>query len=103
MIFIFTINIPSALGLYWFVSGLIALIQQSIVLRKDEEEMEDLAGKAIRRDTSRIPEAEVIESATSETDSPNLVQTAPELNRSKKPIMAGSTVTSITRGKRGKK
>jgi YidC/Oxa1 family membrane protein insertase len=103
MIFIFTINIPSALGLYWFVSGLIALIQQSIVLRKDEEEMEDLAGKAIRRDTSRIPEAEVIESATSETDSPNPVQTAPELNRSKKPIMAGSTVTSITRGKRGKK
>ena len=40
MIFLFTVNIPSALALYWLVSGLSALVQQSIVLREDAEEME---------------------------------------------------------------
>jgi membrane protein insertase Oxa1/YidC/SpoIIIJ len=29
----------SALSLYWFVSGLVAYIQQGRVLNKDEEEM----------------------------------------------------------------
>ncbi|HSW66031.1 MAG TPA: YidC/Oxa1 family membrane protein insertase [Bacillota bacterium] len=41
MIFLFTVNIPSALGLYWLVSGLVALIQQSIALRDDTAEMEE--------------------------------------------------------------
>ncbi|HEU4984391.1 MAG TPA: membrane protein insertase YidC, partial [Nitrososphaera sp.] len=40
MIFIFTVNIPSALALYWLVSGVAALVQQTIVLREDTEEME---------------------------------------------------------------
>jgi YidC/Oxa1 family membrane protein insertase len=41
MIFFFTVNIPSALGLYWLVSGITALIQQTMVLRQDTQEMED--------------------------------------------------------------
>ena len=40
MIFLFTVNIPSALALYWLVSGVTALVQQTIVLREDTEEME---------------------------------------------------------------
>lgn len=40
MIFIFTVNLPSALALYWLVSGLAALVQQGVVLREDTEEME---------------------------------------------------------------
>jgi YidC/Oxa1 family membrane protein insertase len=40
MIFIFTVNIASALALYWLVSGVVALIQQTMVLRGDTEEME---------------------------------------------------------------
>lgn len=40
MILLFTVYLPSALALYWFTSGLVALIQQSIVLRRDTEEME---------------------------------------------------------------
>ena len=40
MIFLFTVHIPSALALYWLVSGLTALVQQGIVLREDTEEME---------------------------------------------------------------
>ncbi len=50
MIFLFTVNIPSALALYWLVSGLTALVQQGIVLRGDTEEMEaaaDKSGKAV--------------------------------------------------------
>ncbi len=40
MIFLFTVGIPSALALYWLVSGLTAIVQQGIVLREDTEEME---------------------------------------------------------------
>lgn len=36
MIFFFTVNIASALSLYWLVSGLVAMLQQAKVL-KDEE------------------------------------------------------------------
>lgn len=43
MIFFFTVNIPSALALYWLVSGLTALVQQTIVLREDTSEMETAA------------------------------------------------------------
>lgn len=67
-VFFAYINIASALPLYWFVGGLVAFIQQSMVLREDSEEMEDLsvaqptaAGKRSGRNTADIPEAEVIE------------------------------------------
>jgi len=40
MILLFTINIPSALALYWLVSGATALVQQTIVLREDVDDME---------------------------------------------------------------
>ncbi|MCA9348283.1 hypothetical protein KC867_02645, partial [Candidatus Saccharibacteria bacterium] len=36
MIFFFTIHIAAALSLYWFVTGLIAIIQQTKVLKEDE-------------------------------------------------------------------
>jgi YidC/Oxa1 family membrane protein insertase len=47
LIFVLTIGLPSALGLYWFVGGLIAYLQQSIILRQDEEEMEAIADKPL--------------------------------------------------------
>lgn len=61
MIFLFTVNIPSALSLYWLTGGVVAYIQQALVLRQDEEEMEKEPGKP-GKDLSSIPEAEVIES-----------------------------------------
>ncbi len=61
MIFIFTVNIASALALYWFVSGLTALIQQTMVLREDTEEMEDLA-ETKGRDKNQAIEGEVVAS-----------------------------------------
>lgn len=59
MIFIVTVGLPSALGLYWLVSGIVAYIQQSIVLNRDEEEMESIADG--RKDVKSIPEAEIVE------------------------------------------
>jgi YidC/Oxa1 family membrane protein insertase len=61
MIFLFTVNIPSALSLYWLTGGIVAYIQQSLVLRKDEEEMETDNPKKLGKDVTSIPEAEVIE------------------------------------------
>lgn len=40
MIFFLTVNIASALSLYWLVSGLVAIIQQNKILSTDEEELE---------------------------------------------------------------
>jgi len=63
MIFIFTVSFPAALSLYWFVGGVVAFIQQSIVLNRDEEEMEDIADKP-SKDVSAIPEAEIVKPST---------------------------------------
>jgi YidC/Oxa1 family membrane protein insertase len=63
MIFLFTIRIASALSLYWLVGGVVAYIQQAIVLRGDETEMEaeaDLPTKNL----DAIPEAEIVEKST---------------------------------------
>jgi YidC/Oxa1 family membrane protein insertase len=47
LIFFVTLRIASALSLYWFVSGLIAVWQQARVLNKDEEELEAVAEKPV--------------------------------------------------------
>lgn len=60
MIFLFTVNLASALSLYWLVGGVVAFIQQSIVLNKDETEMEAIADKPGKKDVTAIPEAEVV-------------------------------------------
>lgn len=49
MILLFTIYLPSALALYWMVSGLVALVQQTIILRQDVEEMEEIAKKGDKK------------------------------------------------------
>jgi membrane protein insertase Oxa1/YidC/SpoIIIJ len=59
MIFLFTVSVASALSLYWLTSGIVAYIQQSIILNKDEEEMEELAEKP-----EKVIEGEVISKTT---------------------------------------
>jgi YidC/Oxa1 family membrane protein insertase len=59
MIFLFTVRIASALSLYWLVGGAVAYIQQYIVLRSDETEMEAEADQP-SKDVSAIPEAEIV-------------------------------------------
>lgn len=60
MVFIFTVNLASALSLYWLVGGIVAYIQQSIALRGDETEMEKLADAKPTKDVSQIAEAEIV-------------------------------------------
>jgi YidC/Oxa1 family membrane protein insertase len=66
MIFLFTVNIASALSLYWLTGGIVAFIQQSLVLREDETEMEAIADKP-SKDVASIPEAEVIDKPSKST------------------------------------
>jgi YidC/Oxa1 family membrane protein insertase len=62
MVFLFTVNLASALSLYWFTGGLVAYIQQAIALREDEEDMEKLAegSDKPKKDISTIQEAEIV-------------------------------------------
>lgn len=46
MIFVISIGLPAALSLYWLVGSMVAFIQQSVVLREDSEEMDELADTA---------------------------------------------------------
>lgn len=68
MVFLFTVNLPAALSLYWLAGGLVAYIQQSIALREDESDMEKLAdAKPAHKDASKIVEAEVVSQPKSPT------------------------------------
>jgi len=70
MIFFFTVGLPSALSLYWFVGGLIAFLQQGYILRKDEEEMEVIADAPVKSKSTRpVVKSEVIsKKPVSQTD-----------------------------------
>ena len=63
MIFLFTVNIASALSLYWFTGGLVAYIQQAIVLKGDETELEkdaDAGSAAPKAKKATVIEGEVV-------------------------------------------
>lgn len=71
MIFFFTVNLPSALSLYWFVSGLVAYLQQAKILKQGEDELEALADKPLPKKPGAsqpskitILEGEVVTDAT---------------------------------------
>ena len=57
-IVLFTVQLASALSLYWLVGGIVAFIQQSRVLGKDEDELEALADAP---DKKTVIEGEVVE------------------------------------------
>ncbi len=57
-IFIFTVNIASALSLYWLTSGLVALYQQNKVLNQDKDEM--VSSTTATTSNNKVIEAEII-------------------------------------------
>lgn len=67
VIFFVTITLPAALGLYWLVGGLAAIVQQTIILRSDETEMEAMADEPTKKKTKDIPEAEVVAATPDKT------------------------------------
>lgn len=58
LMFFVTVGIASALSLYLLVSAIVAIIQQTIVLRQDTEEMEEIGDRAAQRDA--VVEGEII-------------------------------------------
>jgi len=80
MIFLFTVNLASALSLYWLTGGIVAYIQQSLVLREDETEMEAIADKPNKKDVSKIPEAEIVENV----DKKPIKKTTPKSKKTNK-------------------
>ncbi len=58
LIFFVTLGLASGLSLYWFVSGLIALLQQSRVLKRDETELEAVADAPAKK---KVIEGEVVQ------------------------------------------
>ncbi len=69
MIFLFTVNLASALSLYWLVGGVVAYIQQAYALREDEEELEKIADRPTKN-IDLIPEAEIIEKPAASKNKP---------------------------------
>lgn len=61
MIFLFTVNLASALSLYWLVGGVVAFAQQAFILRGDETEMEGAAESPARKKAAKAVEAEIVE------------------------------------------
>ncbi len=60
MIVLFTVGIASALSLYWLVGGVVAYIQQSRILKKDEQEMENIGSGGSKIRIKEAIEAEVV-------------------------------------------
>ena len=61
MMFIVMIRLPGALVFYYLLSNSITIIQQKIVFKKDENEMEIAADKTVLKELKKIQEAEIIE------------------------------------------
>ena len=61
MMFFVMFNLNGALVFYYFLSNILTLIQQKIVLRKVNEEIDEVTDKAVLKELRHIKEAEVIE------------------------------------------
>ena len=81
LIFLFSVSIASAISLYWLVSGIVAYIQQSIVLRDDVDEMEHIADKKARVATANEREKTAIQAEI--VSSPSPVKSKPKRKTAK--------------------
>lgn len=71
MMFFIMINLPAALALYYAVSNMVAAAQQHYILKKDEDELEEIADKAEKasqkKNKKSAPKEAVIVKNTSRT------------------------------------
>ena len=61
MMFIIMFNLNGALAFYYFLSNIITILQQKVVLRKVDEEIDDMTDKAVLKELRNIQEAKVVE------------------------------------------
>ncbi len=61
MMFIIMFNLNGALAFYYFLSNVITVTQQRIILKKVDDEIDEVTDKAVLKELKNIKEAEVIE------------------------------------------
>ena len=61
MMFLIMINLHGALAFYYFLSNVITVLQQRLVLKKVEREIDDSTDRAVLKELKKIQEAEVVE------------------------------------------
>jgi YidC/Oxa1 family membrane protein insertase len=83
MIFLFTVNLPSALGLYWLTGGVVAYLQQAHILKRGETELETVADKKSSKKGRKIIEGEVVQKSKTKP------ATKPKKPSAKKPTKKG--------------
>ena len=64
MMFLIMFNLHGALAFYYFLSNLMTLIQQKIILAKTRDELDDMTDKTILKELNKIQEAEIINKKT---------------------------------------
>ena len=60
MMFIIMFNLNGALAFYYFISNVITVVQQRIILKQIDEEIDEVTDKAVLKELKNIKEAEVI-------------------------------------------
>ena len=61
MMFLIMFNLNGALSFYYFLSNIITVLQQRMILKKVDEEIDAVTDKAVLKELSKIKEAEVVE------------------------------------------
>lgn len=86
MVFAVTVRLASALGTYWLIGGIVAYIQQTLILREDETELEAIADdrKLKDKDLTAIPEGEIIQQAEVEVKKSPKAKDTPTRNKKRR-------------------
>ena len=61
MMFVIMFNLNGALSFYYFLSNIITVVQQRIILNSIDQEIDDMTDKAVLKELKKIQEAEVVE------------------------------------------
>jgi len=61
LMFVIMYNLNGALAFYYFLSNVITVIQQKIILNKIDNEIDDMTDKAVIKELNKIQEGEVVE------------------------------------------
>ena len=61
MMFIIMFNLNGALAFYYFLSNMITVIQQKIVLKQVDDQIDDMTDKVVLKELRNIQEAQVVE------------------------------------------
>ena len=61
MMFIIMFNLNGALAFYYFLSNIITVVQQKIVLKQVDKKIDDMTDKVVLKELKKIQEAQVVE------------------------------------------